>query len=126
MLKCSSPINGDLTDLLHCMRKIFARLQLVPASRHYEPGVFVFKELAECKHVFLHICPLLRALWPPHAGPYEVMQRKDKTMNLKIKDKSTSVSTDRVKSTFILIELLLPTTSHISTTAVSCNLREAS
>ena len=122
MLKCPSPINGDSTDLLLRMRKIFARLRTVPASKHCEPGVFDFKELADCKHIFLHMGPLLRALQPPYVGPYEVMQRKDKTMNLKIKDKSTSVSIDQVKHAFILPDLPLPTSSQISTTAVSYNL----
>ena len=69
---------------MHHPRKIFARLQPVPASRHCEPDVFVFKELADCKHVFLHIGPLLRALQPPYARPNEAMQRKNKAINFKM------------------------------------------
>ena len=74
ILKCSSTINGDSTDLLHRVRKIFARLQPVPVSKHCDPGVFVFEELADCKHVFLNMGPLLRDLQPPYAGTYEIMQ----------------------------------------------------
>ena len=100
---------GDPTDLIHRLRSIFHRLQPTPISRHCKPGIFVHKELADCPYVFLREGPFLRALQVPYAGPYEVLNRSDKTMTLNIKGKSTTVTIDRVKPAFILDDRPSPT-----------------
>lgn len=95
--------NLDVTSsFLSSLREFMSRLRPAPASRHCQPGVFVFKELSKCSHVFLKEGPILKALQPPYTGPYEVIDRDEKTITLKIRNKPTKVSIDRVKPAFIL------------------------
>ncbi|XP_058801476.1 uncharacterized protein LOC131670116 [Phymastichus coffea] len=100
---------GDPSSFLSSLREFMSRLRPTPASRHCQPGVFVFKELSKCSHAFLKQGPFLKALQPPYTGPYEVMDRNAKTITLKIcNNKPTKVSIDRVKPAFILQDDVTP------------------
>ena len=92
----SSLVDQDPNNLLHRLQKICTLLRPIPASRHCRPGVFIFKELKNCKFVFVRTGGILKSLQPRYTGPYKVLQRTDKTMKLEIKDKSVTVSIDCV------------------------------
>ena len=111
----TSASDKDPTNLLHRLQNIFTRLQPIPCT----PSVFIYKELKNCKFVFLHEGGILRALQPPYSGPHEVLERSDKTMILKIKGKPTKVSIDRVKPAFIFNEHPELSTSTVDTSASS-------
>lgn len=99
------PQNANLdasSSFISSLREYMSHLRPVPASRHGQPGVFVFKELSKCSHVFLREGPVLRALQPPYTGPHEVLDRDEKTITLKIHGKPNKVSIDRVKPAYIL------------------------
>ena len=91
----------DPTTFLSSLREIMFRLRPVPASRHCHPGVFMYKELSTCSHAFLREGPILKALQQPYTGPYEIIERDEKTITLKIRNRPTKVSIDRVKPAFI-------------------------
>ncbi|XP_058796163.1 uncharacterized protein LOC131667025 [Phymastichus coffea] len=95
---------GDPSSFLSSLQEFMSRLRPTPASRHCQPGVFVFK----CSHAFSKQGPFLKALQPPYTGPYEVMDRNAKTITLKICNKRTKVSIDRVKPAFILQDDVTP------------------
>ncbi|XP_058810253.1 uncharacterized protein LOC131675338 [Phymastichus coffea] len=65
-------------------------------------------ELSKCSHAFLKQGPFLKALQPPYTGPYEIMDRNTKTITLKICNKPTKVSIDRVKPASILQDDVTP------------------
>jgi hypothetical protein len=78
-----------------------ARLRPVPAARHASPATFVHKDLEKCT-VFLRQDAMHRALEPPYSRPYQVLSRRDKTLQLLIRGRPVTVSTDRVKAAYIL------------------------
>jgi hypothetical protein len=47
---------------------------------------------------------MCRALEPPYSGPYQLLSRKDKRLQLLKRCKPVTVLTDRVKAAYIFIE----------------------
>jgi hypothetical protein len=99
------PINAPefVKQLRHCM----AELRPTPASRHSTPRTFVFKDLATTSHVFLRQDGVRAALQPPYTGPFEVLERADKTFRINVRGKPVNVSVDRLKPAHLLT---VPTT----------------
>jgi hypothetical protein len=64
----------------------------------------VHKDLEKCTHVFLRQNATRRALEPPYSGPYQVLSRRDKTLQPLVRGSPVTVSTDRVKPAYILNE----------------------
>ncbi|XP_014209263.1 uncharacterized protein LOC106639939 [Copidosoma floridanum] len=101
----SSPENKSFDDpksFFSSLREFMSRLRPAPASRHCQPGVFVFKELSDCSHAFLKEGLILKALQPPYTGPYEIVERDQKTVPLRIRGNSIKVSVNRVKPAFVV------------------------
>ncbi|XP_046405385.1 uncharacterized protein LOC124170603 [Ischnura elegans] len=94
----------DITQFVDRLRKITARLRPISASRHATPGIFIFKELKTCTHVFLRDDTVRGSLRPPYTGPYRVINRDNKNFTLLIKNNNITVSIDRVKPAFILAD----------------------
>jgi hypothetical protein len=57
----------------------------------------------KCTHVFLLQDAMRRALEPPYSGPYHVLSRRDKMLQLLVCRRPVTVSTDRVKPAYILM-----------------------
>jgi hypothetical protein len=72
--------------------------------QHASPGTFVHKDLHNCTHVFLRPDATRRALEPPYSGPHQILTRKEKTLQLLVRGKPLTVSTDRVKPVYIFNE----------------------
>jgi hypothetical protein len=95
----------DPVELVHLttqLRRHMAHLRLVPAARHASPATIVHKDLHNCTHVFLCQDASHQALEPPYSGPYLVLSRKVKTLQLFVRGKPLTVSTDRVKPAYVL------------------------
>jgi cleavage and polyadenylation specificity factor subunit 1 len=92
----------DLANLITEVRQHMSRLRPVPAARYASPFTFVHSELEKCTHIFLRQDTSSRALDPPYSGPYQVLPRREKTVQLLVRGKPVSVSTDRVKLAYIL------------------------
>jgi hypothetical protein len=90
--------------LMTQLRQHMARLRPVPPTSHARPATFVHKDLRTCTHVFLRQGATRLALEPPFRGPYQVISRKEKTLQLLFRRKSITVSTDRVKPAYIFNE----------------------
>ncbi|KYN22389.1 hypothetical protein ALC57_05201 [Trachymyrmex cornetzi] len=79
--------------------------QLQPKlRRHGEGATFISKDLTRTPKVFLRRDTPSRALQAPYEGPYEVLQRGEKTYKLRIKGKPVRVSIDRLKPAYTLEE----------------------
>jgi hypothetical protein len=103
-LLAASPTTGDPSELITQLRRHFEQLRSVPATRHASPAVFVHKDLADSTHVFLRQNAVRRPLDPPYSGPYKVLARTNKTMRITINGRPVTVSTDRVKPAYIMVE----------------------
>lgn len=103
----------DITDFTDRVRHLVSKLSPVPTSRHKKDKIFVYKDLNSSSHVFLRDDSLRKALQPPYTGPYAVLERNDKTFKIQVKGKSVTVSIDRLKPAYILINTApdpIPTT----------------
>jgi hypothetical protein len=89
----------DPGHLISELRQHMACLRPVPAERHGFPGTFVHGDLEDCTHIFLRQDTTRQALELPYSEPYQVLSRREKTLQLLV---SVTVSTDRVKSAYIL------------------------
>ncbi|UYV70995.1 hypothetical protein LAZ67_8001363 [Cordylochernes scorpioides] len=92
----SSPTEPWLEDFKRAM----ASLKPAPSKPHGNRHVYVPKPLETCSHVYLRRDLILPPLAPPYDGPYEVLFRKPKIYKLKIKNRFTWVSIDRLKPAF--------------------------
>ncbi|XP_023712533.1 uncharacterized protein LOC111867170 [Cryptotermes secundus] len=95
---------ADAAQLITELQQHMARLRPIPASRHNSPDTFVHRDLSNCTHLFLREYAARRVLVPPHRGPYQVLTRRDKTMQILVRDRPVTVSTDRVKPANMLNE----------------------
>jgi hypothetical protein len=98
----ANPVDPAL--LITELRQHMARLRAVPAAPHPSPATFVHKDIDKCTHVFLHQDATRRALEPPYSGPYQALSLRDKTLQLLVRGRPVTVSTDRVKAAYILYE----------------------
>jgi cleavage and polyadenylation specificity factor subunit 1 len=92
----------DPAHLITELRQHMARLRPVPAARHSSLSTFVHSDLERYTHVFLRQDTTCRALEPPYSGPYQVLSRRVKTLQLVVRGRPVTVSTDRVKPAYIL------------------------
>jgi hypothetical protein len=92
----------DSPHLITEPRQHIARLRPVPAARHASPATFLHNDLEKCTHVFLHQDTTRRALEPPYSGPYQVLSRREKTMQLLVHGRPVTVTIDGVKPAYIL------------------------
>jgi hypothetical protein len=58
--------------------------------------------LKECTHIFLRQDAMRQALEPPYSGPYQVLSRRDKMLQLLVCRRPVTMSADRVKPAYIL------------------------
>jgi cleavage and polyadenylation specificity factor subunit 1 len=93
----------DPAHLITELRQHMARLRPVPAARHASPSTFVHSDLERCSHVFLRQNTTRRAFEPPYSRPYHVLSRREKTLQLLMRGRPVTASTDKVKSAYILI-----------------------
>jgi cleavage and polyadenylation specificity factor subunit 1 len=90
--------------LITQLRRHMARLRPVPASHHASSATFVHKDLHNCTHVFLRHDATRRALELPYSGPYQVLSRREETLQLLVRGRPVTASADRVKPAYVLNE----------------------
>lgn len=100
----SPPDSTDLTDFTTRLRHFVAKLRAAPASRHSKNKIFYHKDLDVSTHVFLRDDSVRAALQPPYTGPHEVLERGDKTFKILVRGKPTTVSVDRLKPAYQLVD----------------------
>ena len=74
----------------------------MPVVHHSASLSRVDPALRSASHVFLRVDAVKRPLVPPYEGPFPVLCRSDKTFDLLRKDKTITVSIDRLKPAHFL------------------------
>jgi hypothetical protein len=74
-----------------------ALLRPVPEARHASPDTIVHSDLEKCNLVFFRQDTTRRAFEPRYSGPYQVLSRKDKTMQFLVRGRPITMSANRVK-----------------------------
>ncbi|GFY38670.1 gag-Pol polyprotein [Trichonephila inaurata madagascariensis] len=95
-----TPINPS--EFLLRLRETFRTLKPTPASCHSSTSCFVHTALKTCSHVFVRVEELKPSLTAPYQGPFEVLSRTDKHFTIKINDRTSTISIDRLKPAFLL------------------------
>jgi hypothetical protein len=110
------PQDIDSSIFIQQLRSNINKLRSTPASRHATPGTFIHNDLSTCTHVFLRQDGIRRSLQPPYSGPHPVISRSDKTFTIVVRDKTSTVSADRVKPTYFIkddfVDVKSPSASH--------------
>ncbi|KAL1138800.1 hypothetical protein AAG570_008862 [Ranatra chinensis] len=95
---------AETEAILQELRDTFRSLQ--PALFHHTGNLntrmFVPKTLSTCTHVFLRHDAIRRPLAPTYDGPYQVLRRGDKVFTIKMDDRETTVTIDRLKPAYTL------------------------
>lgn len=97
-----TPGTTDLSDFTARLRHLTAKLRPSPAARHCKNKIFIYKDLASSSHIFLRDDSVRGSLQPQYTGPYQVLDRGDKTFKILFKGKSVTVSIDRLKPAYML------------------------
>jgi hypothetical protein len=91
----------DPAHLITELRQHMAHLRPVSAARHTSPSTFVHSDLERCTHVFLHQDTTRQALEPPTAPPTRSCHG-ERRLQLLVRGRPVTMSTDRVKPAYIL------------------------
>jgi len=86
-------------DFVARLRKLMSNLQ-PRFRRHGEKTTFIYKDLATTKQVFLRHDAPSGALQPLYDGPYEVLNRGEKTFKIRVNGRAVNVSVDRLKPAY--------------------------
>lgn len=90
------------SDFVEQLRGQMQKLRPQQASRHSTKTVFIHDDLKTAEQVFLRTDALRGGLEPPYTGPYQVVNRSDKTVTIKMTRGPVTVSIDRVKPAYIV------------------------
>lgn len=104
MISASDETPLDLTEYISRIRSFARELKATPASRHGHTKTFIHKDLNTTKHVFVRDDTVRGALQPAYKGPYEVIERGDKTFRIRVNGKSNTVTVDRLKPAYLIPE----------------------
>lgn len=89
------------TEFANKLHQVFEDVKKPAASNHGKRSVFISGDLKKCSHVFVRIDSVKRSLQHPYDGPYEVLERGDKSFNVLVAGKQQCISIDRLKPAFI-------------------------
>lgn len=92
--------NTPASEILTLLRQSFDNVKSVPASNHSNQKPFVHKDLMNTSHVWIKL-QSVKPLCPKYAGPYKVLNRKEKFFTVQIKSKAENISIDRLKPAFL-------------------------
>lgn len=81
---------------------------LRPQSRENRDSrkIFIHKDLSNCSHVFVRNDMVQRPLTPSYSGPYQVISRSPKSFIIKLADRKSNISIDRLKPAYLITEQL--------------------
>ena len=95
------PANVEFANRL---QERMSEIRHLPTSRHGEKKTLMFRDLETSPYVFVRHNAIGGTLQPPYDGPYQDIQRGEKTFIIRVKDKSVKVSVDHLKPAFIVSE----------------------
>lgn len=97
------PTEKDLSqsDYLNILRQTMQQIRPIENQHHSKHRVFIPKDLRTCKSVFVRVDTVKRSLQRPYEGPFDVLDRYEKFMDLSINGKRQRISIDRIKPAYV-------------------------
>lgn len=96
-----SASNVDRSQFAQMLHQTFDNIQPRPIKSHGKRPIFINDDLKTCTHVFVRVDSVKRPLQPPYEGPFKVVERDTKFMDIVISGKVHRISIDRVKPAFV-------------------------
>lgn len=102
----SSPAQEtDIPSYLVNLRDLFQNIRPTAPRQVTRRHVFVSNDLPTSTHVFLRRDAIKPPLTAPYDGPFEVLERKNKTITIRVNGRTEVVSADRLKPAYIATTL---------------------
>lgn len=92
------------TEFAKQLCRVMQQISPVKNSHHAKRSVFIPKDLRSCKSVFVRIDSVKRPLEHPYEGPFPVIERYEKFMDINIHGEKRRISIDRIKPAFVCEE----------------------
>ncbi|XP_046811096.1 uncharacterized protein LOC124420836 [Lucilia cuprina] len=89
------------TEFAESLRKALLDLPVTKPQRHGVKQHFIQPALKDCKYVFVRLDRVRAPLEPSYEGPFEVLSRNEKHFVVKMNQRESKISIDRLKATFI-------------------------
>lgn len=89
------------SDYLNMLRQTMQQLRPINGDLHSNHRVFIPKDLQTCKSVYVRVDTVKRSFQRPYEGPFDVIERYDKFMDLNINGKKQRISIDRIKPAYV-------------------------
>jgi len=100
----SQPNQRTESEVLNDLREAMQDLQPRQTSWHTSQKVFQHPDLQTCTHVFLRNDAVRPSLSHPYEGPFEILNRSDKYFKIKVNNRESNVSVDRLKPAYLAIQ----------------------
>lgn len=97
--------NVTRADFTSDLRRVMDQIRPVETKHHAKGKFFVSKNLKDCTHVFVRYDGVKKSLQRPYDGPYRVIDRTEKYMDVIINQKQQRISIDRIKPAYTTIDL---------------------
>lgn len=117
--------NSTDTNFICQLREHISRIRPPQASRHGTRPTYVPKDLDRCTHVMLRSDGVKPPLQAPYSGPHKVVKRGDRTLDIIVNGKTTTVSLDRVKPAYLFQEEMSTETQRNPNTVPATSLPQA-
>ena len=82
------------------LKAIMQQLRTPPVKVKHHKQTYMSNDLTTCTHVFVRHNAVKKPLQRPYDGPFQMLKRTGKHFTLKIKDKESVVSMDRLKPAY--------------------------
>lgn len=106
------------SDFVRSLRHVMQQIKPAENIHHDKKRMFVPKDLKTTKYVFVRVDTVKRPLQHPYEGPFEVLKRSDKYMELSVNGKKQTISIDRLKAAYLFNDELMeqPTDNYTKVT----------
>lgn len=91
----------ERTDFAQKLHQLFTTVRPPEPSNHGRKSFFVSEDLRKCTQVFVRVDAVKKSLQHPYDGPFEVLDKDEKTFDILIGGKRQRISIDRLKPAFI-------------------------
>lgn len=102
--KVKPNIKSDPFTFVERLKETMNKLKPVQSSNHNKQSIFVHKDMNTCTHVFIRHDGVRKSLQPTYDGPFEVISKHPKYFMVKVKGKTKSITIDRLKPMFAVVD----------------------
>lgn len=97
----ATPHEASPQQLVEELKEHFSNIRPTPTTSHGRRPTFVHPGLKDCTHIFLRHDAVRGPLQSVYEGPFKILKRMEKTMDIEVKGKRRTISIDRIKPAFL-------------------------